>query len=192
MTERKAARRVALIDAAIGLLSEKGSTSITTKEVCQRAGLIERYLYESFDSRDDLVAAAFDSALERATQEMMTALLQLPASDPHARVRGVLAVGLDLGMAQEGLIRLVSRGLADPVLYRRAMRAQSTLESLVTAVIGAAFDRGGDSTEASFAGVAVTGAAVSVFIAWLDGRLDMTRDEVLDRGAALVAALSTN
>ena len=57
--ERRGARRGALIQAAIILYGASGYRQSTVKAVCAKAGLTERYFYESFDNSEDLLQACF-------------------------------------------------------------------------------------------------------------------------------------
>ena len=56
--ERIARRREQLMDAALEVLGSDDGGALTVRGVCREAKLTARYFYESFDSADDLVAAA--------------------------------------------------------------------------------------------------------------------------------------
>ena len=56
-------RRQALVDATIPLLHEHGR-SVTTKQIADAAGVAEGTIFRVFDSKDDLVAAAVEEALD--------------------------------------------------------------------------------------------------------------------------------
>jgi AcrR family transcriptional regulator len=57
--ERRLARRERLIEAAIRVYGEVGYRNATVKAVCEAAELTERYFYESFESSEALLIAAF-------------------------------------------------------------------------------------------------------------------------------------
>jgi AcrR family transcriptional regulator len=63
--ERRLARRERLIQAAIRVYGKVGYPNATVKAVCDAAELTERYFYESFDSSEALLVAAFDSVSHR-------------------------------------------------------------------------------------------------------------------------------
>jgi AcrR family transcriptional regulator len=63
--ERRLARRERLIQAAIRVYGKVGYPNATVKAVCESAELTERYFYESFDSSEALLVAAFDSVSHR-------------------------------------------------------------------------------------------------------------------------------
>ena len=56
-------RREALVDATIPLLHEHGRT-VTTKQIADAAGVAEGTIFRVFDSKDDLVTAAVEKALD--------------------------------------------------------------------------------------------------------------------------------
>lgn len=76
--ERRAHRRARLIDAAVELWREQGWSGVTMRGVCAAAGLTDRYFYESFADRDELLAVIWDSARD----EVLTLLLGLFPADP--------------------------------------------------------------------------------------------------------------
>jgi AcrR family transcriptional regulator len=63
--ERQLARRERLIEAAIRIYGEVGYRNATVKAVCEAAELTERYFYESFESSEALLIAAFETVSHR-------------------------------------------------------------------------------------------------------------------------------
>lgn len=59
--ERRAQRRELLIQAAIAVYGRVGFHNASIKAVCDAANLTERYFYESFESSQELLAAAFEA-----------------------------------------------------------------------------------------------------------------------------------
>ncbi|MBB3063611.1 TetR/AcrR family transcriptional regulator [Microbulbifer rhizosphaerae] len=58
---RKQKRRSALIEAGLELFGTRGYRASSVKMVCEQVGLTERYFYESFANREDLLGSVFDS-----------------------------------------------------------------------------------------------------------------------------------
>ena len=56
-------RRAALVDAPVPLLLEHGRT-VTTRQIADAAGVAEGTIFRVFDSKDDLVTAAVEKALD--------------------------------------------------------------------------------------------------------------------------------
>lgn len=87
-SERRENRRAALIAAATRVYGEVGYAKATVRAICHEAGLTERYFYESFTDKDDLLAAAFTDATQGLATIMRDALAG--QRDAEQRLRAVL------------------------------------------------------------------------------------------------------
>nr|MBV6631084.1 TetR/AcrR family transcriptional regulator [Oceanococcus sp. HetDA_MAG_MS8] len=68
---RRRARREKLIAAGIQLIGTQGFASTSLNALCQEAGLTKRYFYESFESMEALLTAAFGSISEALQQHVI-------------------------------------------------------------------------------------------------------------------------
>lgn len=66
-----------LIEATLDLVGEGGSAAVTVRSVCRRAELTDRYFYESFANRDELLVTVYNQvsaevldALSRVVDEV--------------------------------------------------------------------------------------------------------------------------
>jgi AcrR family transcriptional regulator len=191
-TERVAARRERLLDAALDLYGTRGFAATGVKDVCRQAGLTDRYFYESFRVSGELFAAVFD----RATSDLLALVAQRVsevAPDPVAQVRAA--------------VETFVRSLADDSRKARVIFVES-------AALGAEVDRRMRASLRQFAALvaatarphlpempqrtleigalALVGAIDHVIIEWQDGHLDATIDEVIDHLVQLflIAAVS--
>jgi len=74
--QRQAGRRERLIEAGIELFGTRGYANTPVKAICEEAGLTERYFYEAFDDREDLLDVIYDDVITgcaRATVEALDA-----------------------------------------------------------------------------------------------------------------------
>ncbi|MBD0862828.1 TetR/AcrR family transcriptional regulator [Gordonia sp. zg691] len=62
-TERRDRRRAALITAGLDVFGTEGYAKTSVKSVCESAGLTQRYFYESFSDRADLLVAVYDDCV---------------------------------------------------------------------------------------------------------------------------------
>ncbi|HJE92057.1 MAG TPA: TetR/AcrR family transcriptional regulator [Dietzia timorensis] len=76
--DRKAERRLKLIESGLDLLAAEGPGAVTMRGVCRRAGLTERYFYESFDNRDRFLVQIFDLVVEDAEATLQEAVASMP------------------------------------------------------------------------------------------------------------------
>jgi len=65
--DRIAARRSALMDAALEVFAADGWAALSARRVCEQAGLTRRYFYESFDDIDALIGAVFDRVADEVS-----------------------------------------------------------------------------------------------------------------------------
>lgn len=120
--ERRARRRLALVTAGLQLFGELGYHNVSVKKICDRAGLTQRYFYESFTDRKALLTAVYDHCVavtrraavtaagdflahpdgldpadvRAAARASLGAFLRELSADPHrARVVLVEVVGID-------------------------------------------------------------------------------------------------
>src|SRR5690349_9474570 len=113
--ERAAVRRAALLDAALDLLGGDPPAPGTMTAICERAGLTERYFYESFRSRDALLVALLDQVATELLERTEAVLDD--DGPPDELVRRALEVLLDVlaGDPRKGRFALVA-SLEVPVL----------------------------------------------------------------------------
>ena len=189
LAERQAERREALINAAIELVGEHGARAMTTKAVCVRAGSHERYLYESFSSRDDLLLAAFDRCLQETTAELLNVYLESANAPLVDRIRSVLAFGMELAAVNPGRVRLLFlESVSDPVLRERAESLHTTIESLCLRAIEEA-GAPGDHTDHQIMATMLGGGCIQTVIAWASGRLDADTDHLVTAATKQFAAM---
>lgn len=72
-TQRRAAVRARLLDAALGLVAEAGWEAASVVAVTERAGLATGTLYRHFDSKDALCAEVFRRAAGRELEQVLRA-----------------------------------------------------------------------------------------------------------------------
>ena len=73
---RRGQRREQLIEAGLDLLGTHGAAAVSVRSVCRHARLTDRYFYESFADRGELLLAVYD----RVAAQAADALVQAAAS----------------------------------------------------------------------------------------------------------------
>jgi AcrR family transcriptional regulator len=76
------------IDAAFGLIDEKGTTEFTIQEVIERSGQSLRGFYQYFDGKDELLLALLEESVLEAAEDLRAVVGGEP--DPLTRLRRVL------------------------------------------------------------------------------------------------------
>lgn len=193
-TERIAKRRQQLLDTAMDLYAAEGIANVSIEQVCAAAGLTKRYFYESFHSKDQLVEAVVDAALDRVTNIVVPILLE--AGPLNLRAAAIpFAEAL---LAEPHLLRLlvVETHNGSLVRYR---------EQLITRAVEVwlnALQPPSDNPQAAmrrrFLAYACAGAIGELATAWIDGRLRISPEQFADwvfdlyENLALPAFLTTN
>ncbi|WP_406236747.1 TetR/AcrR family transcriptional regulator [Nocardia sp. NBC_01009] len=167
VAERKAERRLRFLDAATRIFAERGYPACSLADVCAAAGLSKRQFYEEFQTREDVLIAAYNRIQDEAAAAIMAALEQLdPSFDITAAMTAVLAaylqsVGSDPYRAKVAFIEVV--GVSERMERHRRERRHSwgtVLESLVVpAVTAGGRVRGGPGLSTSALIGAINGLA---------------------------------
>jgi len=188
--DRRAERRILLLETAFELLGTEGWAGTTVRAVCQAARLNPRYFYESFDDLDALVVAVYDRLVAQMTAEVMTAVV---AAGDDRRAQTQAAVGRIIGFVDDDRRRarvLYVEALGNEALNRRRIETGHTL---VAAVEQYAVERHGPpppGEQIGRVGAAIlVGGMGELIAAWLDGRIEVTRDQLVDDATALFLAL---
>ncbi|WP_227981638.1 TetR/AcrR family transcriptional regulator [Nocardia spumae] len=166
VTERRAERRQRFVVAATKVFAEKGYANCSLADVCAAAGLSKRQFYEEFQTREDVLIAAYDRVQDEAAAAVMRSLGSLPAHDPAAAMAVVLSAYLesitaDPYRAKLAFIEVV--GASDRMEQHRRDRRHgwvTLLEMVVVPIAGpGARLRGGAALTASVLIGAVNGLA---------------------------------
>ncbi len=191
--QRRDERRGKLLDAALDLIGTDGWSSATMTAICSRAGLTERYFYESFTSRDELYLALIDGIGEDTERAVLTAVAATAAQDATVRLRAVVTALMSvlLDDPRRGRVALLE-GLGSEVLQRRRREIVRGLERLVRdhgeAISGRPV---ADPRGLEIDAVMLAGAASELISRRLDGSLDVADGEVADRITALAVWMVT-
>ena len=175
--DRRAERRVLLLDAAFDLLGTEGSAATTVRAVCAAAQLNPRYFYESFADLDELLVAVYDRLGEELAEVVAKAVASAPP-DQQVRVvveRTVRFVDED---RRRGRV-LYHEALGNETLNRRRLESSFALADLIA---GGSKDR---RVAASF----VVGGFSEVLMAWLDGRITVSRTRLIDQTTDLFLSI---
>lgn len=103
--ERRAERRVRLLDAGLELFAGRGYAHTTVEAICAAAGLNPRYLYEQFDGREVLLEAVYDRHVERVAAAVLAARRAAPLR-LRARCEAALGAFVDAQLADERSARI--------------------------------------------------------------------------------------
>ncbi|MFD8497827.1 TetR/AcrR family transcriptional regulator [Amycolatopsis sp. NPDC059657] len=181
LEDRKAARRSQLIDAAVDLLGAEDGPALSVRAACRHAKLTERYFYESFTDREALVAAAYEHVGALAHQVLVDAVQAAPTPDARAEAAVTAFVELIVDDPRQGRVLLLAP-MTEPALSRRGVELLPAFAALVRDQLS----NGADDLDRQMTAIGLVGALANLFIAYLDGTLEVPRDRLVRHCVALV------
>lgn len=166
--ERVRQRRTAVLEAATDLFAELGYRNTSVKQICDEAGLTQRYFYESFADREAALMAVYDEITGQLRTE---ALAAIEAADPDdldvVAERGLSAfIGFltaDTRRARIVLIEVVG------VSPRLETRRHAVLHDFADLVTNAWLGRGEPTSQQRLTAVALVGGVNHLLVDWLLG-----------------------
>lgn len=182
LTERREARRGALLEAALDLIGESGAGAVTMRAVCRRANLTDRYFYESFSSRDELL----DVLYRLIAEEYLGPMTAFAVADDPSRDRALSELLVDKVLADPRKSRLF---LVEP--YSSTGLGQTTIAVMpvfTRLIQDHLFSHIEDPVRRRLAAVTMASGNAGMFSAWLNGTLRASREEIIDHLVAIIAA----
>ncbi len=187
--DRVAERRARLLEAGLEVLSGEGWTGMTVRRVCAQAELTERYFYESFANREQLVVAVFERITDQAAAHVLAAVEAAP-HDARAKSRAAIEAFVELlsDDPRRGRAMLIE-SVGAPELRGHRERGIEAFASLI-AEQGRAFygERAVAAEDAEMTAIALTGALAELLVAWLAGRLEVSSRRLVDHCVEIFVA----
>jgi AcrR family transcriptional regulator len=181
LDDRRAARRAQLVEAALDLLAAGGAAAVTVRSVCRTAKLTERYFYETFTDRDDLVTQVFDEVTTEALDAITAAIGGIAKPHDVARAAVDAVVGLSFDDPRKGNVLFVA-SMTDERLYRR----RDELMPVVTGLIRQQVPSATDDAHRDLVAIGLLGALGNLFFQYFSGSLDISRQAFVDHCVRLL------
>ncbi|HEV7974127.1 TetR/AcrR family transcriptional regulator [Amycolatopsis sp.] len=180
LDDRKATRRARLLETGLDLLGTEGTAAVSVRAVCRHAKLTERYFYESFSDRENLVLAVYEHVGALAHRALAEAVRE--TSDPEALAEAAVTSFVELMVddPRKGRVLLLAP-MTDPALSQRGVELLPSFAELVRGQLSS-----GDDLERQMVAIGLVGALGNVFIAYLNGSLKVSRDRLVSHCVRLV------
>ncbi|HWF35524.1 MAG TPA: TetR/AcrR family transcriptional regulator [Solirubrobacteraceae bacterium] len=189
--ERHSRRRAQLIEAALDVIGEAGIAGATMTAVCARAGLTERYFYESFRDRQELLVAVFDACVAEL-DAAIAAAREAAAPTLLDRARAAAGALIEVLTDDPRKSRLYAESVGEPALAPRraqAVRAYAALLAESMRELGGV-DEERRRAPLDLAALVLVGGIAEAVASWLEGTVEMSRATLIEEWARLsVAAL---
>lgn len=187
--ERRDARRRALLDAGLELIGGSGWSQTSVRGVYQLAGVSPRFFYESFQSLDELAVALYDEIVAEAAAKMIAAVGEA-GDDRHEQARAAIGSVLDALTEDERKARVVFvEALGCEVLATRRRQTLHELADVIGALGAVSYRRLPAEPIAKMTSTLLAGGVFELLIAWLDGSIEVSREQLVEQGAALIVGL---
>ncbi|PBC54682.1 TetR/AcrR family transcriptional regulator [Rhodococcus sp. ACPA1] len=179
--ERAADRRVRLLEAGLQVFGTVGGEKATMTAICAEAKLTERYFYESFHSRDDLLVQVIEGiAAEIAEAARVT--LQTVTGDPEVRARAAIATFVEILTAdpRKGRVSIIESAGAEPLRTRRRelLRAFALLVAEESKELYG--DRAWSSPQDEITALLFVGGLAELMTSWLNGEIEVSPEQIVD------------
>ena len=188
--ERQAARRARLLAAGLDLLGTAGWSATSVRGICREARLSTRFFYESFDDLDALAVAVFDDVVGSVTATMLAAVAAAPPDDLHGQARA--AIGTFVREVTDDPRRarvLFVEALGSEPLSARRMAAMRQVAGLIGAHADALYAPPPAAAPlVDVTAAMLAGGITELMILWLDGGLDVTREQLVEDCVAVFVA----
>ncbi|MDP9067882.1 MAG: TetR/AcrR family transcriptional regulator [Actinomycetota bacterium] len=187
-TQRRAERRSRLLDAAIDVLASQGWERATVTAICERAGLIPRYFYESFRDREALLISVFDSIIDEVSEE-----IGKRATDDRS-VEGLIRATIDAWLAvasrdpRKGRVAFVEALGSEALMQRRLDATHAYAELLLDRSISTPHRAGHSRAAVQCASLITAGGLIETMIEWMRGNVDLSADEIAENYTRLCTA----
>lgn len=177
--ERRAERRTRLLAAGLEVFGTEGYRAGTVRRICAEAGVTDRYFYEAFGSTEDLLAAVFTDAAERARAAVVEAVLTLgpgpaPEDVVHAAVEAYFRFVEDRRVVRVCWMEITGVAPEIDALYRAEVDGFARLV-VSMAEIGAPEWMPASREEAYLVAVGLVGGVSQLCLAWFlaDGAIPL-------------------
>ncbi|MFA4081105.1 TetR/AcrR family transcriptional regulator [Mycobacteroides salmoniphilum] len=189
--ERRAERRERLVAAAQEIWAEQGWAAVTMRGVCSRTSLNDRYFYDDFADRDDLLAAVWDGMRDELIARISDIVGENPDRPPLDTLRKTIALVIERVSTDPGWAQIIFvRHAGSTVLEER----RTDLLHQATAVLMAAAEpylvKNVDRTGFRMDTLVGIGGFSELVNAWRSGLLDVSTDEVIEHSTRIGATLA--
>lgn len=153
--------------------------------VCVKARLSERYFYETFANRDELLVAVMDRIASRIQQAVLDALVA-SAGSPHQRARAAITAFVDLLTSDSriGRAAILESASAEPLRARRHELLRHFAHLIAAQARTFYGEHAWPPPRDEVNGLLFAGGLAELLMAWLTGELSASRDDIIDTATA--------
>jgi AcrR family transcriptional regulator len=180
--QRRADRRARLVHAAFEIWGDRGWAAVTMRGVCARAGLIDRYFYESFADRDALLVAVWDQVHEESTSAITAVIGENAEATALDLLREVITVMVHRFAAEPRRAQILfGDHSGSSLLEERRLGLALAVADLMATDGLPRLDTGVDEAEFQRSMLMAVGGVMELVTAWRAGAVDLDADGLVEQ-----------
>jgi AcrR family transcriptional regulator len=189
--ERHAERRERLIEAATEIWVESGWAAVTMRGVCARTSLNDRYFYEHFADRDELLATVWDGIKDDLIANLVTVLTEDPDRPPIETLGKGIAVVVQRIAADPGWAQIMfGHHVGSAILEQRRTAVLHQATDIMVRAAKPFLKQDADVLGLRMDALVGIGGFVELMTAWQAGLLEIDAPQVIDHCSRLGATLA--
>jgi AcrR family transcriptional regulator len=187
--ERRDQRRQRLIEAGLDVIGDVGISGLTMTLVARQAELTERYFYESFADRDELLVAVFTFFADMLERQLVVTVLAAKGG-MEARARATATALVSALTDDRRQARLFAEAVGSEVLrpYRAAVIGRYVAYHVADLIAHYALDGKAIRDLLNVSCRMLVGGLAEALVAWLDGSGAESPDVIIDACVQLTMA----
>jgi len=188
--QRRSERRAQLVEAALDIWQEQGWAAVTMRGVCARAGLTDRYFYENFTDREELLGTVWDRMRDETLAMLLAALQPVAERSALEQLRAALAAVVRHISEEPARAQIIFGDHAGSAVLEQRRRDTVQLATDLMIELAQPFLRDDVDEQALRLNVLLgIGGFVEVMLAWRDGLIHASTDQIVEHMADVGAAL---
>ncbi|MFE6862128.1 TetR/AcrR family transcriptional regulator [Nocardia sp. NPDC057668] len=184
--ERVAKRREKLLEVGLDILGARDSPGeLTLRNVCQQAGLSQRYFYESFADKDEFAADIYEWSVQELTASIQLAVANAPRKEKLRAGIGELVRGIEADY-RLGRLLFSPNQINPALLHKRYGSTQGFIELLDEHIREAT--PAGEYTPVPLAAQFLVGGVGQIVSSWFNGTTASDTEALVDSLVEFLAA----
>nr|WP_296775474.1 helix-turn-helix domain-containing protein [Rhodococcus sp. (in: high G+C Gram-positive bacteria)] len=178
--DRTAERRARLLEAGLEVFAAHGASGATVSAICAQAKLTERYFYESFGNRDELLKHVVDAVSKQIKTDALAAL-HAAASTVEQQVTNAITafVAVLTEDTRKGRVALIESQSIDTLRTHRRESMRDFAHLVATEARVLYGDKAWPAPESEINGLLFIGGLAELVVAWLNDEIDVTTSQIV-------------
>ncbi|ANS31273.1 TetR family transcriptional regulator [Rhodococcus opacus] len=179
--QRAALRRESLLEAGLDVFAATGKGGATMTAICAHAKLTERYFYENFTSRDELLQNVLDGIADEVRQAGLDAL-RASTGTIEQRVRNAIAsfVTILTEDPRKGRVAMIESAASEPLRTHRRAVLRGFAQMVADEATRMYGNRAWSPHQGEINGLLFVGGLAELVTAWLNDEISITPGEIVD------------